>query len=165
MATRTFATFYLDDLLFGVDILMIREINKQLNITPVQHVPVYIRGLVNIRGQVVTVIDLKHILGLGDFKLTEDSHNIIFKTESEMPSFIRDQVEADSLLAVQDKLGWLVDCIGDIISVESDDIDPPPANIGSLDGKYLSGVVKLQNKLVAIIKAKKVLEALDVVEA
>ena len=56
MATREYTTFFLDDQLFAVDILCVREINHSLEITPVQRSPHYIRGLSNLRGQVITVL-------------------------------------------------------------------------------------------------------------
>ncbi|MBY0405682.1 MAG: chemotaxis protein CheW, partial [Cyanobacteria bacterium] len=84
MATRSFATFHLNEQLFGIDILLIREINKQLDISIVPHSPNYIRGLVNLRGQIVTILDLNKRLSLGDSVLSGNSHNVILKTEAEV---------------------------------------------------------------------------------
>lgn len=158
MLTKKFVTFGLDGQLFGIDILMVREINRHLDISTVPHVPEYVRGLVNLRGQIVTVLDLKKKLGLDLCTLTEQSHNIILKTEGELSKLGEADAEGnDDLSGITDKVSFVVDSIGDIITAEEDEIDPPPANIGVIDGKYLLGVVKKPDCLMAILSAKKVL--------
>ena len=65
MALRSFATVHLNDQLFGIDILLIREINRQLELSQVPHSPQFVKGLVNLRGQIVTILDLNNRLDLG----------------------------------------------------------------------------------------------------
>lgn len=156
MATKTFVSFLLENQLFGLDIRLIREINKHLDLTPVPHAANYIRGLVNLRGQIVTVLDLKSRLGLGNAELNDLSHNIILKTESELTETGGEE-DLENLATAVDKASFLVDNIGDVIAVEPSEIEPPPANIGAVDGKYLLGVVKLENTLVGILSAPKIL--------
>lgn len=156
MSSHKFSTFYLNDQLFGIDILMIREINKQLDLTVVPHAPDFICGLVNLRGQIVTIIDLKNRLGLGQCEITQSSHNIILKTESEL-SPIRTMTQRHDLASIQDKVGLLVDEVGDVITVEADEIESPPANMGPIDGKYISGVAKLNDSLMVILSGSKIL--------
>ncbi|MGE0201451.1 MAG: chemotaxis protein CheW [Candidatus Melainabacteria bacterium] len=160
MATRSFATFLLNEQLFGIEILLVREINRQLEMSIVPHAPAFVRGLINLRGQIVTVLDLNHKLGLGDLELTHRTHNIILKTEQELDG-VRQREQRSDLYSCEDKIGLLVEDIQDVITVEQGEIEPPPANVGQIDGKYLSGVVKLDNKLVSIISIEKVLEAAE----
>ncbi len=160
MATRSFATFFINDQLFGLDILMIREINKHLDLSPVPHAPDYIRGLCNLRGQIVTVLDLKHRLGLGHCELTNNSHNIIIKTDAELLE-LRNRDECDDDTHIPDKVSLLVDGIGEVVSVNDKEIDPPPPNMGQVDGKYIDGVIKLENTLLTILSMKNVLENLN----
>ena len=147
MSTRVFTTFNLDDQLFGLDIHFVREINRHLDLSPVPHAPQYIRGLINLRGQIVTVMDLKRRLGFESSGLTEQTHNLIIKTNAERGHY--EEEEEDCL--IPDKLGLLVDDIGDIVSVESDQILPPPANAGKIDGAYVTGVVRLKDSLLTIL--------------
>jgi purine-binding chemotaxis protein CheW len=157
MDTKSFSSFLLNDQLFGLDILLVREISKQLNITPVPMAPEYIRGLINLRGQIVTVLDLRQRLGLGENPVTSDSCNIVLKSEMEL-STIRGRDGREDLFAVPDKVGLLVDAIGDVITVDSKMIDAPPANMGEIDGKFLTGVAKLDETLMAILDVTKILE-------
>ena len=155
MATRSFATFTLNDHLFGIDILLVREINKQLDVTNVPKAPNYIRGLINLRGQIVTILDLACRLGLDKDKLGS-SFNIILKTEAELESLRKTEDRSD-LSSCPDKVGLLVDKIQDVITVEESTINPPPANRGKLDGRYLSGVVHFNQQLISILAVDKIL--------
>jgi purine-binding chemotaxis protein CheW len=164
MARRlTFATFRLDDpslgnQCFGLDILLVREINRQLELTHVPQAPATVRGLVNLRGQLVTVLDLKRFLGLQPSAITPNSHNIILKTEAELTG-VRLREERPDLHGPVDKVGLLVDAIEDVISLTEEDIAPPPPNLGRLDGRFLSGVVTLQDRLVALLTVEEVFQA------
>ncbi|MBF0119827.1 MAG: chemotaxis protein CheW [Desulfobacterales bacterium] len=137
MANNQFVTFKIDDNLLGINILNVREINKVLDATPVQHSPNYVWGLVNLRGQTVTVFDLGIRLGLEQRILNIDSHNIILK---------------------KDSVGFLVDNIGDVIEIEEERIEPPPANIEGIQSKYIEGIAKLDNELLIILSADKIIE-------
>jgi purine-binding chemotaxis protein CheW len=160
MATRSFATFTLNDHLFGIDILLVREINKQLDVTNVPKSPDYIRGLINLRGQIVTILNLGNRLGLDAENDAENSYNIILKTESELDGVRRTESRSD-LASCPDKVGLLVESIQDVITVEEDAINPPPANRGRVDGRYLSGVVSFNHQLVSILALDKVLSQVE----
>lgn len=160
MSTTVFTTFQLDEQLFGIDIRFVREINKQLELSPVPHAPDYVCGLINLRGQIVTVVDLKRRLGLEDTCLTSDTHNLIIKTDQELAtSPDRDELLQD--FSIPDKVGFLVDQIGDIVTVSDDTIAQPPANVGKVDGQYLTGVVSLQEGLLTILSMHKILKGRD----
>lgn len=157
MANRSFTTFLLSGQLFGIDILMVREINKQLEITPVPHANEYIRGLLNLRGQIVTILDLNKRLGLEKATVAQDSHNIILKTEQELQALGIEPDQGD-FAATSDKVGLLVDDIRDVVIVPEQAIEPPPANMGKIDGQFLTGVIKQNNALVAVLSVDKLLK-------
>lgn len=136
------ATFYVGDALCGMDILNIQEINKQLNMTKVPQSPDYVKGILNLRGQIVTVIDLGNKLGLSDNKTSADTRNIIVNSKNEY-------------------IGLLVDRIGDVERTEENKIEPPPANIGGIQGKYFKGVCKKENSLIGILNVEEVLKEED----
>ena len=137
MNSRQFVTFRVDDYLLGIDILKVREINRVLEITPVQHAREHIRGLINLRGQTITVFDLGVRLGLTHRKITEESHNIILKS---------------------DLVGLLVDSIGDVVEARKHIIENPPANVGEIEGKFIEGIVTLRDELLVVLSAEKILE-------
>ncbi|MCP4690549.1 MAG: chemotaxis protein CheW [Desulfobacterales bacterium] len=137
MALLQFVTFKINDNLLGIDILKVREINRILDITPVQHAPDYIRGLINLRGRTVTVFDLGVRLGLDRRVITEASHNVVLKHEM---------------------VGLLVDEIGHVAQAEEKEIELSPANVGGVEEMFISGVVKLDKELLALLSVDKLLE-------
>jgi len=132
------ATFYLDDYFLGIKIEAIQEINRNLKITKVYHADEHIAGVINLRGDVITVIDLRRKLGLKQKNITENSRNIILDYEG-------------------NRVGLLVDKIEDIITVNEADIAPPPPNLGEIEGKYFVKVLKLKDKLLAALNIDAVL--------
>ena len=111
-----FSTFYVGDLLMGIDIQQVQEINRQVEMTGVPHAPEHVRGVVNLRGEVVTVLDLQIILGLGSTSVTGRSRNVIVDLNGE-------------------KTGLLVDRIADVVIAQSSEIESPPANVSGIDGR------------------------------
>ncbi len=133
------ATFYLGEAICGIDLLDIREINKKMDMTTVPQAPNYVRGILNLRGQIVTVIDLHKKLGLAESSVDNRARNIIVNSANE-------------------SIGLLVSRIGDVITAKRDEIEAPPANIGEVQGTYFTGVTKMKTQLVGILDLKRVLE-------
>ena len=137
--TVELATFYVGEALCGIDILKVQEINKLMEMTTVPQAPEYVMGILNLRGQIVTVIDLGKKLDLCSTMLNDESRNIIVKSENEYT-------------------GLLVDRIGDVAIANWDKVEPPPANIGGVQGKYFEGVFKTENSLIGILNVDGVLK-------
>jgi len=151
-----FSTFRLGDRLFGLDLMVIREINRILDITPVPHGREHIRGLINLRGQIVTIIDLAVRLGLPPPPITDGSHNIILKTEGELAA-IRRTDSCKRLTTSVDLVGFLVDSIGDVVEADESSIDPPSANVSEAEGRFLAGVIKTDAGLLVLLDIKEIL--------
>ncbi|MFZ0932116.1 MAG: chemotaxis protein CheW [Syntrophobacteraceae bacterium] len=137
MATKQFVTFRIEGDLFGIDVLRVREINRMLDITPVPKAPAYVRGLVNLRGQTLTVFDLGIRLGLPPREITEESHNVVLK---HLP------------------VGLLVDSIGNIVQCDEPEVEQCTANAGRIEEKFIEGVLKLEDELLVILHTGKLLE-------
>jgi len=148
-----FATFFLNDTLLGLPILTVREITPNIEITEVPLAPDFIRGLVNLRGQVVTIIDLGTKLGLGGHKISEKSRLIIIKTNTELSDIAIELGVKTS----DDPVGLLIDKIGDVVSAEGDEIEPPPANMDVGDLKYIRGIVKTKETLLTVLNLHQLL--------
>ena len=156
MANRQFITFYLGEDSFGLDILLVREINRNMDITKVDRAPAYVRGLMNLRGQIVTVLDLGVRLDIGARTICHESSCIVLKTRAELERH-NDDAEPDEG-AITDLVGLLVDRIGDVVTADSGDIDPPPARAGDVKGRFLEGVIKLEERLLITLKASEILK-------
>lgn len=151
---RQFATFRMGDALFGIDVLLVDEINRHLDIVPVAGSPEFVHGLLNLRGQIVTVIDIGAKLGAGDWKATPESRCVVLKT-SRMIRHFRDEGLLDDD-ACSDMVGLLVDRVEDMVTVEESDIDPAPANIGDIAGKYFAGMIQLDTELLNVLRISEV---------
>ena len=134
-----FSTFYVGGALCGIDILNIQEINKNFEITRVPQAADYITGILNLRGRIVTIIDLGKKLGLEPVTDSKDNRNIIVNSEEE-------------------HIGLLVDAISDVALAKRDDIEPAPSNISGVKGKYFQGVLKTEKQLIGILDIDEVLK-------
>lgn len=134
-----FSTFYVGGALCGINILNIQEINKHFEITKVPQAPDYIEGILNLRGRIVTIIDLGKKLGLSPVSKSKDNRNIIVNSEDE-------------------HIGLLIDSISDVVSAKKDSIEPSPSNIGGAKGKYFKGVLKTEKQLIGILDIDEVLK-------
>ena len=135
--TTQFATFYFGEHYFGLPIDEVIEINRALEITPVPQAPEYVSGVVNLRGQILTAIDLSRRIGL--------------HTES--------QAQSDGMNNViighrEEPISLLVEKIGDVISVPDRQIEPPPDIIAGVDVRYVTQVCKLPGELLIILDSE-----------
>ena len=132
-------TFYIGQALCGIDITDIQEINKQTaNLTWVPKAPDYVVGVLNLRGMIVTILDLGKKLGLSPLTRGKKSRNIIVHFGEEL-------------------VGIMVDEVSEVLSAEKESIDPSPANLGGVQGKYFCGVLKTDKHLIGILDIKKAL--------
>jgi len=138
-STIELSTFYVGDALCGIDILKIQEINKQIEVTNVPQAPDYVTGVMNLRGRIITIIDLGKKLGLSPTKLSKDNRNIIVDSKDE-------------------QIGLLVDKINDVLIADSSRIETAPANLGGVQGIYFSGVLKTDTSLIGMLNIEEVLK-------
>lgn len=133
------ATFYVGKALCGIDILNIQEINKHFEMTTVPQAPDYVVGVLNLRGKIVTILDLGKKLGLSQIQSNKISRNIIVRSQDEL-------------------IGLIVDSISDVVTADHEKIEPAPSNIGGMKGKFFKGVMKTQSTLIGILDIEEVLK-------
>ncbi|MFP4521430.1 MAG: chemotaxis protein CheW [Fibrobacterota bacterium] len=155
MPDRQYTSFFLGDSMFGIDITYVREINRHLEITPVALAPDFVRGLLNLRGQIITVLDVRSKLGLDRSDISKKSRCIVLKTYAEL----LEHTDDESLLQNTNKdfTGLLVDGTGDVYTVSEDEMEPSPANASGLDREFISGVYKLKDSLMTIVNLGKII--------
>lgn len=129
---------------FGVNIAQIREIIRKGTITPLPDSPDFIKGVTNVRGDIVVVIDLANRFFLPIKKQIESRHIII--TEQEKTIF-----------------GLMVDEVTEVLRIPQADIKPSPGIVSKIERKFISGVVTLQNRLIILLDLAKVLGEGDLV--
>lgn len=136
------ATFYIGDAFCGMDILKVQEINKVMQMTKVPQAPDYVLGILNLRGQIVTILDLGKKLGLGETDMSQDPRNIIVNSAG-------------------GHVGLLVRAISDVVSANMDKRERAPANMSGIQGEFFTGVYKTNNNLIGILDVDKVLSIED----
>ncbi len=149
---RGFCTFLLDDKRYAIDILTVQEVNRQLRITPVHGAPNHVLGLLNLRGQVVNVVDTKCALGLGSMDVTAESRQLVLKTNADLR--VRG---CGDLSTSEDLIGLLVDRVSDVIDVEEGQIEDPPPALAEREGTVVLGVVQLDGEILRILDPSKLL--------
>lgn len=133
-----FVSFIVGDLLLGVDIRRVREINRNWNLTTVPHAAPAVRGVINLRGDVVTIVDLRTVLALPAAETSRERRNIIVQTDGE-------------------QIGLLADRVADVIVVDADQIYPLPENLAGAEGDFFDGVFKLDHGLLVILDVERTL--------
>ena len=136
--TRQYATFFVSDLFFGVEVLNVQEVLRYQEMTRVPRADNVIEGLINLRGQIVTAFDMRSRLQLGERQAGETPMNVVVRTE-------------DSAVSL------LVDEIGDVIEVNQKDFEPPPETVSEVAREVLEGVYKLDEGLLLVLSLAKVL--------
>jgi purine-binding chemotaxis protein CheW len=133
----TLITFYLGDFIFGIPAEKVVEINKDLEITPVPLADEFILGIMNLRGHIVTVMDLQKKIKLqGDLNYRL---NLIIKKDNELLSF-------------------LVEKIGDILEVPVAKLEETPDRIEGLDRDYIENIYQLPDRLLLLLSVNKLFE-------
>ena len=123
----------------GIAITQIQEINKQIDMTPVHHAPAYVRGVINLRGQIVTVVDLRIKFGLPPLDLNDERCIVVVKWSGE-------------------SIGLLADRIQDIVVADTAAILDPPANIRGVTGAFFSGIYPMEQGLIAFLRLPELLK-------
>jgi purine-binding chemotaxis protein CheW len=134
--TSQFCTFYLDKLLFGVELKGVQEIIRSLEMTRVPLAPEVVSGLINLRGQIVTAVDLRRRLELQASPPGRLAMNVV----------VRSQDGAVSLL---------VDEVGDVVEVEETTFEPPPETLRGSVRSMILGVHKLNDRLMHVLDIEK----------
>jgi purine-binding chemotaxis protein CheW len=134
-----FATFFVADLFFGVDVLCVQEVLRFQQMTRVPQAPEVIEGLINLRGQIVTAIDMRRRLRLPPRADNQTPMNMVVRTEDGAVSL-------------------LVDEIGDVLDLDASAYERPPENLDDGASELILGVYKLKDRLLLVLDAEKTVD-------
>ena len=123
---------------FGVDILRVQEINRMTDVTRVPNVPEYVVGVINLRGKVVPIIDLRLRLGLPKRGFEKDTRIIV--------------VELDGKV-----LGFIVDNVNEVIRIDKNITEEPPTMVSGIDSDFITAIGKLEDRLLILLDLNKVI--------
>ncbi len=135
-------TFRIGDEEFGVDILSVREINRMMDITRVPKAPFFVEGVVNLRGKVIPVINLRRRFEMPERDVDKETRIIVVEVKTKT-------------------IGFIVDSVSEVLRIPSDTVEPPPPFCADVDAEYINGVGKLDEKLLIMIDLEKLFATAD----
>lgn len=135
-------TFSIGDEEFGVDILKVQEIIRTMEITKVPRAPEFVEGVINLRGKVIPIIDLRRRFGLSS--KAHDKHTRIIV------------IEINNMI-----VGFVVDSVSEVLRIPASTVEPPPPVVAGMESEYISGVGKLQDRLLILLDLDRLLSNED----
>lgn len=134
--TQQFCTFFLKDQFFGVPVQQVQEVIRYQEMTRVPLVPEVIRGLINLRGQIVMALDLRRRFGMEPLPDSQLPMNVVVRTDDGAVSL-------------------LVDEIGDVLEADEENFEPPPETLKGRTRELVRGVYKLQDRLMLVLATER----------
>ncbi|MGE5124817.1 MAG: chemotaxis protein CheW [Betaproteobacteria bacterium] len=137
-ATEHLVTFYLDREEYGVDVRQVQEIRRLTEITTVPRAPEFVRGVINLRGRILPVLDLKRKLGLGEVGESRAARIVVVRVRERL-------------------IGLLVDGASQVPKIPVSRIEAPPEEVVERGGAYIRGVAKLDDRLIILVDLERLL--------
>ncbi|MBP2662199.1 MAG: cheW 2 [Firmicutes bacterium] len=128
---------------YGLPITKVQEINRLVPITKLPQTPPFMEGIINLRGQIIPVIDLRKRFTLAVSEYNDDSRIIIVEIDGET-------------------VGVIVDAVAEVVQIAAADVEPPPPSF-ILDAKYIQGVGKLEDRLLILLEIDQVLTSQETI--
>ena len=135
-------TFSLDQEEFGVDILKVQEIIRMMEITKVPKSPEFVEGVINLRGKVIPVIDLRSRFGLDSHAYDKDTRIMV--------------IDINKVI-----VGFVVDAVSEVLRITADTVEPPPPVVAGIESDYISGVGKLKDRLLILLDLDRLLSGTE----
>jgi len=135
-------SFKMGDEEYGIDILNVKEIIRMVNITKIPNSPVYVEGIINLRGQVIPVIDLRTKLGMTKKEANNDTRIVVIDIEGRT-------------------VGFLVDAVSEVLRIPRNITEAPPEITTGINSEYITAVGKLEDRLLTMIDLNKVMHKED----
>lgn len=131
-------SFKIGDEEFGVDILKVQEINRMLEVTRVPNSPEYVDGVINLRGKVIPIIDLRRRFGMKWRERDKDTRIVVVELSGKV-------------------VGFVVDAVSEVLRIPKSVTEPPPALVSDINAEYITAVGKLEDRLLILLDLEKVL--------
>ena len=138
-------SFSIGDEDFGVDIQTVKEVIKYREITRLPKAPAFVKGIINLRGDVIPIIDLRERFGMDQKEYTNMTRIIVVEVEGR-------------------SIGTVVDSVSHVIRIESGQIEPPPLCVGKISAEYIRGIGKVGERLIVLLRISRILTAEEKLE-
>lgn len=138
--SRQLVVFSIADEIYGVDIHQVKEIIRVPDITRVPRTPEFVEGVVNLRGSVIPVLDLRKRFGFDSGEANSDQRIVVMEMGNQI-------------------VGMIVDSVSEVLQVDVEDVEAPSPYVVSVDSQYIAGIVKLEERLIILLDADRVLSS------
>lgn len=155
-APSQYLTFALGTEMFAVGILNVKEIIEYGNLTEIPMLPTFIRGVINLRGSVVPVIDLAARFGGKSAEAGKRSCVVIVEVSDEIGNGVGDQISHD--------IGIMVDAVSEVLDIPNSEIEPPPTFGARIRADFIFGMGKVAGRFVIILDLNKVLSVEEIAQ-
>ncbi len=140
-----FLTFFVDSEQYGVDISRIKEIIAPINITHIPKTPDYVKGVINLRGSIIPVVDVRLKFGMQEREMDVDTAIIIYEVNKV-------------------SIGFIVDMVEDVLSIDDKQISDSPRFGNSIDTSFIESVAEVDNAVIMLLNFEKIFEAEELLE-
>ena len=147
MKTGKYLTFMLSDETYGIGILKVKEIIGMMPVTSVPRTPEFVKGVINLRGKVIPVIDLRLKFGMESIPYTERTCIIVVEIDSD-----------DSTVLI----GIVVDSVSEVLNIKEEEIEETPAFGAKMDTAYILGMAKMEGGVKILLDIDKVLSSKEI---
>lgn len=130
---------------FGVDILRVQEINRMVEITRVPNSPEYVEGVINLRGKVIPIIQMRKRLNMEAKPLDKDTRIIVVEINKKV-------------------IGFIVDSVNEVLRIDKSITEVPPSMVSGLDSDFITSIAKLEDRLLILLDLEKILSTDEVEE-
>ncbi|HHI79332.1 MAG TPA: purine-binding chemotaxis protein CheW [Planctomycetes bacterium] len=148
---QKYLSFFIQDEEYGIEILKVREIIGVTDMTALPKTPPYVKGVINLRGRIIPVIDLKRKFDMGDTEIKEESCIIV--TEIQVLE------DGDPL-----QMGCLIDRVSEVTNIEDSKIEPAPKFGGGLDTSFILGLGKTKDRVCILLDIDRVFQESELTE-
>jgi len=131
-------TFNISNEEFGIEILKVQEIIRLMEITRVPRAPDFVEGVINLRGKVIPIVDLRRKFGMAAHPHDSQTRIVVVDLSGTI-------------------VGFIVDSVSEVLRIDSSTVEPPPQIVSGVDSEYISGVGKLDDRLLILIDLDKLL--------
>ncbi|MAG36194.1 MAG: chemotaxis protein CheW [Dehalococcoidia bacterium] len=132
--------FTLNNEAYGVDVATVREIIRMQDITEVPRTPSFVEGVINLRGKIIPVVDLRKRFGFATVQHDQDSRIMVVDTGGQ-------------------DVGMIVDSVTEVLRITDDAVEPPSSVVTEANADYLRGIIKLTDRLIILLDLDRVLSA------
>jgi purine-binding chemotaxis protein CheW len=136
-------SFNIGDEEFGVDILRVQEINRMVEITRVPNSPEYVEGVINLRGKVIPIIQMRKRMNMDAKPLDKDTRIVVVEINKKV-------------------IGFIVDGVNEVLRIDKTVTEAPPAMVSGIDSDFITSIAKLEDRLLILLDLEKILSTNEV---